>query len=122
MSEADGVVEFNELDLEMVMNQALRDFLTRMAYKGKVRHCVDGRYMVAFFTSVCGYNIQFSPPPNDLLALVRQPHETTPAALATWPEVVFWTEKLTELSFDEAVYAMLRSELGLAAVASATLR
>lgn len=54
--------QFNELDLEMVMNQPFRDFLRYIGYENKVRHCVDGRYMIALFTVTCTYNIQYAPP------------------------------------------------------------
>src|SRR5882724_1998939 len=106
--------EFNELDLEMVMNQPFRDFLQSIGYKDKVRHCVDGRYMVGLVTVTCTYNIQYAPPPNDLLAVVRQPHEKPlPELNLDGPKMILWVNKLARTSFDEAIRKILSNELEL---------
>lgn len=104
--------EFNELDLEMVMDKPLRAFLHSLGYHSKVRHCVDGRYMVVFFTATCSYNLQYAPPPNNLLAVVRQPHEKTPSWLKLESETIFHNE-LSKDPFGIVLKVMFLSEVEL---------
>ena len=105
--------DFEELDFEMVMDPLFRNFLASIDYPYKIRHSVDGRFMIAIFTNTCLYNFQYAPSENGMLTVITLPSENSPHAVRSkLSHMIYRSDgKIERSNFDAALAAVVANEI-----------